>query len=96
MGAVRWSDPVAFEPVATAARTIRIGLLGCGNVGSALVPLVERQSEAIEARTGLRLEITRVAVRNLSRDRGITLAEGVLTRDALAWSPIPTSISWSR
>ncbi|HSJ90723.1 MAG TPA: homoserine dehydrogenase [Ilumatobacter sp.] len=65
-------------------RTIRIGLLGCGNVGGALVPLLERQAGMIEARTGLRLEITRVAVRNVSRDRGVTLAEGVLTRDAMA------------
>jgi homoserine dehydrogenase len=65
-------------------RTIRIGLLGCGNVGGALVPLLERQADMIEARTGLRLEITRVAVRNVSRDRGVTLADGVLTRDAMA------------
>ena len=62
--------------------TIRIGLLGCGNVGGALIPLVEQQADVIEARTGLRLEITRVAVRNLSRDRGLTFADGVLTRDA--------------
>lgn len=64
--------------------TIRIGLLGCGNVGGALVPLIESRAEAIEARTGLRLEITRVAVRNVSRDRGVALADGVLTRDAMA------------
>ncbi|MFZ9040226.1 MAG: homoserine dehydrogenase [Ilumatobacteraceae bacterium] len=70
--------------VANERRTIRIGLLGCGNVGSALVPLVERQADAIEARTGLRLEITRIAVRNMSRDRGIVMADGVLTRDAMA------------
>ncbi|MEO6570736.1 MAG: homoserine dehydrogenase [Ilumatobacteraceae bacterium] len=68
----------------TNTRTIRVGLLGCGNVGGALVPLVEQQADMIEARTGLRLEITRVAVRNVSRDRGLTLADGVLTRDALA------------
>ena len=65
-------------------RTIRIGLLGCGNVGGALVPLIEQQADTIEARTGLRLEITRVAVRNVSRDRGVTLADGILTRDAMA------------
>jgi len=65
-----------------ASRTIRIGLLGCGNVGGALVPLVEQQAAAIEARTGVRLEIARVAVRNVSRDRGIAFADGVLTRDA--------------
>jgi homoserine dehydrogenase len=63
-------------------RTIRIGLLGCGNVGGALVPLVERQAATIAGRTGLRLEITRVAVRNMSKDRGMTLADGVLTREA--------------
>jgi homoserine dehydrogenase len=62
--------------------TIRIGLLGCGNVGGALVPLVEQQADTIHARTGLRLEITRVAVRNMARDRGVELGEGVLTRDA--------------
>ncbi|MFP5488097.1 MAG: homoserine dehydrogenase, partial [Acidimicrobiia bacterium] len=65
-------------------RTVRIGLLGCGNVGGALVPLIEQQARTIEARTWLRLEITRVAVRNMSRDRGITLADGMLTRDAMA------------
>lgn len=66
------------------SRTIRIGLLGCGNVGGALIPLIERQAEVIEARTGVRLEVTRVAVRNLARDRGVTLRDGVLTRDAMS------------
>lgn len=64
------------------SRTIRIGLLGCGNVGGALVPLIEQQADAIEARTGLRLEITRIAVRNLARDRGVEIPDGMLTRDA--------------
>jgi homoserine dehydrogenase len=61
---------------------VRIGLLGCGNVGAALVQLVERQADVIEARTGVRLQISRVAVRNISRDREVNLPEGVLTRDA--------------
>jgi homoserine dehydrogenase len=61
---------------------VRIGLLGCGNVGAALVQLVERQADIIEARTGVRLQISRVAVRNISRDREVQLPEGVLTRDA--------------
>jgi homoserine dehydrogenase len=75
---------LASRTVANDQRTIRIGLLGCGNVGGALVPLIERQAEAIAARTGVRLEITRVAVRNLARDRGVTLPDGVLTRDAMS------------
>ena len=61
---------------------VRIGLLGCGNVGAALVQLVERQADVIEARTGVRLQISRIAVRNISRDREVELPEGVLTRDA--------------
>jgi homoserine dehydrogenase len=66
----------------SAGSTVRIGLLGCGNVGSALVQLIERQRETILARTGLRLEITSVAVRNISRDRDVDLAPHVLTRDS--------------
>ncbi len=61
--------------------TVRIGVLGCGNVGAALVGLVASQAKEIEARTGVQLEITRVAVRNLSRDRDVDLGPGVLTRD---------------
>jgi homoserine dehydrogenase len=69
---------------------VRVGVLGCGNVGAALVALIEKQSPAIAARTGVRLSVTRVAVRNLSRDRDVTLADGVLTRDAHALVADPT------
>ncbi len=40
------------------------------------------QAQTIEARTGLRLEVARVAVRNLARDRPVELAPGSLTHDA--------------
>ncbi|MSO39483.1 MAG: homoserine dehydrogenase [Ilumatobacteraceae bacterium] len=59
-----------------------MGVLGCGNVGAAFVRLVEQQSSVIEQRTGVRLEIVSVAVRNMSRDRDVQLSEGLLTRDA--------------
>jgi homoserine dehydrogenase len=62
--------------------SVRVGVLGCGNVGAALIALVADQQDAIEARTGLRLEITKVAVRNLARARMVDLPEGVLTHDA--------------
>jgi len=70
--------------VALQGNVVRIGLLGCGNVGAALVHLVERQADAVHARTGLKLEIGSVAVRNVSRERDVDLAPGVLTRDAHA------------
>ena len=75
-------DPVASTLVAKNLQTVRIGVLGCGNVGAAFVQLVEAQRDTIERRTGLRLEVTRVAVRNLSAPRDVELAAGVLTRDA--------------
>jgi homoserine dehydrogenase len=61
---------------------VRIGLLGCGNVGAALVELIDQRGDAIAARTGLRLEVTRVAVRSLAKERPVELPEGVLTLDA--------------
>ena len=69
---------------------IRIGVLGCGNVGAPLVQLIEAQAPSIEARTGLKLEVATVAVRNLSKDRGIALPDGMLTRDAFAVVNDPT------
>jgi homoserine dehydrogenase len=66
---------VTFAPV-------RVGLLGCGNVGAPLVDLIRIRSDDIAARTGLRLEVTRVAVRSLAKERSVELPPGVLTLDA--------------
>ncbi len=65
-------------------RTVSIGLLGCGNVGAALVALVADRGDEIAARTGLRLRIARVAVRSTSKEREVELPDGVLTTDARA------------
>jgi len=75
--------------VTSAPTTVRIGLLGCGNVGGPLVSLVEARRDAVAATAGVRLEITRVAVRSLTKDRGLDLPEGVLTRDAMAVATDP-------
>lgn len=61
---------------------VRVGVLGCGNVGAALVKLVGERGDEIAARTGVRLRVTKVAVRSLSRERPIELGADVLTRDA--------------
>ena len=62
-------------------RVIRIGLLGCGTVGAGVVTILARESDDITARTGAKLEITRVAVRDLGRDRGLGLPDEILTDD---------------
>jgi homoserine dehydrogenase len=68
--------------VSITGRAVRVGVLGCGNVGGAFVALVAEQAKEVEARTGIDLQVTRVAVRNLSRDRDVELPAGVLTHDA--------------
>lgn len=66
------------------ARLVRVGVLGCGNVGGELVELVDANAAAIAARSGIRLEIVKVAVRNLAKPRAGTLVPGRLTHDAHA------------
>lgn len=61
---------------------VRVGILGCGNVGAALIGLLRDQGDAIEARTGLRLEVAKVAVRNLSKARNVDLPDDRFTHDA--------------
>jgi homoserine dehydrogenase len=61
---------------------VRVGILGCGNVGAALVQLVADHGGTIAARAGVRLEVTRVAVHNAAKERPVALADGVLTHDA--------------
>jgi len=45
------------------------------------VQRVDAQADDVEQRTGVRLRVGRVAVRNLSAPRDVELPEGVLTRD---------------
>jgi homoserine dehydrogenase len=66
------------------ATAIGVGLLGFGNVGGALVRLIADHAEMISGRAGVDLRIARVAVRDVSKNRPVALAEGVLTSDAAA------------
>ena len=59
-----------------------IGVLGCGNVGAALVELIGTQADSIARRTGVRLQVGAVAVRSLSKERGVALEPSLLTTDA--------------
>ena len=76
-------DPsVPTGTVAAVKRSVNIGVLGCGNVGAALIQLVAERADDIEMRTGIRLEVTKVAVRSLSKERDVELPAKVFTTDA--------------
>ncbi|MEA2551658.1 MAG: homoserine dehydrogenase [Actinomycetota bacterium] len=63
---------------------VRVGLLGCGTVGAAVVRMLASHGDDIAQRTGCRLVVTRIAVRDLSVDRGLDLSPNVFTQDPAA------------
>jgi homoserine dehydrogenase len=72
------------------SNALRVGLLGCGNVGGALVSLLVDDAERIALRTGIPLELASVAVRSQSRERDVPIPPGALTTDAAAVVVDPT------
>src|SRR3954452_1791497 len=63
---------------------VRVGLLGCGHVGGALVKLLSHNADLITARTGVAVEVTRIAVHNVSKERDVEVVPGTFTNDAEA------------
>src|SRR2546421_5840708 len=61
---------------------LRVGLLGCGNVGAAVARMLADHADEIELRCGSRIEVARVAVRNLSKERGVPVPARHFTHDA--------------
>jgi homoserine dehydrogenase len=64
-------------------RTLRVGLLGCGTVGAAVVRLLHELGDDIERRAGCRLEIGRVAVRDPVKPRDVPLDRSAFTADPM-------------
>jgi homoserine dehydrogenase len=61
-------------------KTIKIGMLGCGVVGGSVARELASNSSDLAARAGAKLELTKIAVRNLGKRDGI--ADSLLTTDA--------------
>ncbi|MHA7274930.1 homoserine dehydrogenase [Arthrobacter sp. HLT1-21] len=62
--------------------TLRVALLGCGNVGSQVARILLEDAEALAARTGARLELTGIAVRTIDAPRDVDLPRELFTTDA--------------
>lgn len=63
-------------------KEIGIGLLGFGTIGAGVVKSLQDHGDLIESRTDLKLVLRQVADIDVKRDRGVSLAPGLLTRDA--------------
>ena len=69
--------------------------LGCGNVGAALLQLIDERADEIAARTGLRLRVGRVAVRSLSKERDVALPAGLAHHRRRTRSCTTRTSTWS-
>ena len=66
----------------TTERTLRIAVLGCGNVGAALVGILQDRSDALAVQSGARLAIAGIAVSDLDAPRPDHVPRELLTTDA--------------
>lgn len=65
-------------------KTVNIGLLGLGNIGTGTYKALEMNRARIEAVTGLDLRITRILEVDVTRDRGIAVDPAKFTQDPSA------------
>lgn len=63
-------------------RTVKVGIIGFGTVGTGTAKIILSSADMIAARTGINLSLKRIADLDVARDRGLHLAEGVLVNDA--------------
>ena len=68
----------------TSGRVVRVAVLGCGNVGSALVGILQDRADALAVQSGARLEVAGIAVSDLGRERAGYVPAALLTTDAAA------------
>ncbi len=59
-------------------------MLGCGNVGAAVARSLLTDAKRIADRTGVQLELAKVAVRSATKERGVAGVEGLVTTDAVS------------
>lgn len=64
-------------------RTIHVGLIGLGTVGTGVVKILQQQAGLLAERLGARLELKKVATRHPEREREVQLLAPQLTGDAL-------------
>ena len=63
-------------------KTINVGLLGFGTVGSGMAKILLQSPEVIESRLGATLALKWIADLDLDTDRGVAVDTGILTTDA--------------
>ncbi len=63
-------------------KTLKVALLGCGNVGAQVARILLDDASVLEDRAGARLELSGIAVRNVATKREGQIPAGLFTTDA--------------
>jgi homoserine dehydrogenase len=71
-------------------KTLKIGLFGCGTVGSGVYRILTEQRGRIARETGVDIEIAHVCVRHPEKERDVVLPREIITTDAEAVLDDPT------
>ncbi|MFA5554826.1 MAG: homoserine dehydrogenase, partial [Phycisphaerae bacterium] len=69
------------EKIKMQQKTVKIGLVGFGTVGTGVAKIILEDSALIEAKTGLRLELAAVVDMDTKSKRNVNLPNGILTSD---------------
>lgn len=60
---------------------VKIGILGLGNVGTGVWKILNANKEEIKKRSGYDIEVGKILVRDINKDRGIDVPRGLLTEN---------------
>ena len=62
-------------------KKVKIALLGLGNVGRGVFTILQQNKDEIMKRSGYEIEVSKVLVRDVTKNRGVAVPEEVLTTD---------------
>lgn len=65
-------------------KSIKVGLLGFGTIGTGVVKIFQQNREVLASRLGAEIELVRIADLDTTTDRGVSLPAGLLSDDAQA------------
>lgn len=68
-------------PGLSSGETVKVGMLGMGTVGGGVAAILQRNGSLLARKTGIKLELQRVLVRDPSRRRAVDLPPQIYTTD---------------
>lgn len=63
-------------------KSVKVGLMGLGTVGTGVVRIIQGHQEDLQKQTGLSIEIKKILVRNMDKERTVSIPPELVTLDA--------------